>query len=123
MKLDWYALADKEARAVFAALPDDLRACLASLAVTLDPQPTPDEEIEEGDDEALLGLFTGPTYAEAAETDDPMPSAIRLFIENLRDEAEDDPDRFRQEVRTTLLHELGHYLGLDEDALEDRGLA
>lgn len=123
MKLDWYALADRETRAVFAALPDDLRGCLASLAVTLDPQPTPDEEIEEGDDQALLGLFTGPTYAEAAETDDPMPSAIRLFVENLRDEAEDDPERFRQEVRTTLLHELGHFLGLDEDALEARGLA
>ena len=52
-----------------------------------------------------------------------MPSAIRLFIENLRDEAEDDPERFRQEVRTTLLHELGHYLGLDEDELERRNLA
>ena len=123
MKLDWYALADQEARAVIAALPPDLKACIANLAVTLDPQPRPDEEIEEGDDEALLGLFVGPTYAEAGETDDPMPSAIRLFVENLRDEAEDDPDRFRQEVRTTLLHELGHYLGLDEDELEKRGLA
>jgi predicted Zn-dependent protease with MMP-like domain len=44
-------------------------------------------------------------------------------VENLRDEAEDDPTRFRQEVRTTLLHEIGHFLGLDEDGLSDRGLA
>jgi predicted Zn-dependent protease with MMP-like domain len=51
-----------------------------------------------------------------------MPSAIRLYIENLRDEAEDDPERFRREVRKTLLHELGHYLGLEEDDLEKRGL-
>lgn len=123
MKTDWYALADHEARAVRAALPPDLRGCLAGLAVTLDPYPTPDEEMQEGDDEALLGLFVGPTYAEAAGDCDPLPSAIRLFVENLRDEAEDDPARFRQEVRTTLLHELGHYLGLDEDELERRGLA
>jgi predicted Zn-dependent protease with MMP-like domain len=123
MKTDWYALADKEARAVCAALPDDLRACLADLAITLDPYPTPDEELEDGDDEALLGLFVGPCYAEATGEGDPMPSAIRLFVENLRDEAEDDPARFRQEVRTTLLHELGHYLGLGEDELERRGLA
>ena len=123
MQIDWYALADQEARAVFAALPPDLSACLADLAVTLDPQPTAEEEMQDGDDEALLGLFVGPSYAEAAETNDPVPSAIRLFVENLRDEAEDDPARFRQEVRTTLLHELGHYLGLDEDDLEKRGLA
>ena len=123
METDWYALADQESRAVLAALPSDLRGCIANLAITLDPYPRPDEEIEEGDDEALLGLFVGPSYGEAEQDNDPMPSAIRLFVENLRDEAEDDPERFRQEVRTTLLHELGHYLGLDEDELEKRGLA
>ena len=48
---------------------------------------------------------------------------IHLYIENLRDEAQDSPARFRQEVRTTLLHEIGHYLGLDEQALARRGLA
>jgi predicted Zn-dependent protease with MMP-like domain len=120
---DWYALADQEVRAVCAALPPDLRACLADLAITLDPCPTPDEELQDGDDEALLGLFAGPTYAEATGDGDPLPSAIRLFVENLRDEAADDPSLFRQEVRTTLLHELGHYLGLDEEGLDQRGLA
>ena len=30
---------------------------------------------------------------------------------------------FREEVKSTLLHELGHYLGLDEDQVEDLGLA
>lgn len=119
----WYALADEEACAVFAALPTEIRTQVAGLAVTLDPFPSPDEEIEEGDDEALLGLFVGPSFGEALETADPEPSAIRLFVENLRDEAEDDPVRFRQEVRTTLLHEIGHYLGLDEDGLAERGLA
>jgi len=123
MGTDWYALADKEVRDVRCALPSDLRACITNLAITLDPYPTPDEEIQEGDDEDLLGLFVGPCYAESASDNDPFPSAIRLFIENIRDEAEDDPARFRQEVRTTLLHELGHYLGLDEDELEKRGLA
>ena len=123
MSPDWYALAEDEVRLVCAELPQDLRACLADLAITLDASPTRDEELEDGDDEALLGLFVGPSFAEASSDLDPMPSAIRLFVENLRDEAEDDPSRFRQEVRTTLLHELGHYLGLDEDGLDERGLA
>lgn len=119
----WYTWADEEACAVRRALPEALRERLGGLAVTLDGWPTPDDELQEGDDEALLGLFTGPSYGEELETSDPTPPAIRLFVENLRDEAEDDPARFRQEVRTTLLHEIGHYLGLEEEQLEARGLA
>jgi predicted Zn-dependent protease with MMP-like domain len=122
LAIDWYNLADQEVAAVYAALPSDLRACLASLAVTLESRPTSDEQLEEGDDEDLLGLFVGASFAEVADEAEPLPSAIRLFVENLRDEAEDDPARFRQEVRDTLLHELGHYLGLDEDGLTERGL-
>ena len=38
------------------------------------------------------------------------------------DFAEDDPDTFREEVRITFLHELGHLLGLDEEDLDVRGL-
>ena len=123
MNEDWTAIADHEVQAVCAALPEDLRSCIAELTITLDPYPLPDEEMEEGDDENLLGLFEGPSYAELPDNADPMPSAIRLYIENLRDEAEDDPKRFRHEVRKTLLHELGHYLGLEEDDLDKRGLA
>lgn len=123
MKMEWYEMADHEVQAVCAALPQDLRACMANLAITLDPRPRPSEQIEEGDEEGLLGLFVGPAYAEHQDDSDPMPSAIRLYIENLRDEAEDDPKRFRHEVRKTLLHELGHYLGLEEEDLDKRGLS
>lgn len=122
MAWDWYKLADQEVAAVCAALPPDLRDCLAGLSITLEPHPEFDEQSEEGDDENLLGLFVGTSFADAADGLEPMPGAIRLYVENIRDEAEDDPVRFRQEVRDTLLHELGHYLGLDEDGLAVRGL-
>ena len=119
----WYVWANEEACAVRAALPPELREITAHLIVTLDAKPSPDEEQQEGDSDELLGLFVGPSVGEEPDTSEPLPPAIRLFIENLRDEAENDPERFRQEVRTTLLHELGHFLGLDEDGLEARGLA
>ena len=122
-KKKWYDIADEEVAAVRASLPPAIRETLRGLAVTLDPYPTPDEELQEGDDEGLLGLFVGACFGEELASNDPMPPAIRLFVENLRDEAEDDPARFRQEVRITLLHEIGHYLGWDEDELEERGLA
>jgi predicted Zn-dependent protease with MMP-like domain len=51
-----------------------------------------------------------------------MQPQVILFLGNLWDEVEGDVELFLSEVRTTYLHELGHYLGLDEDDLADRGL-
>jgi predicted Zn-dependent protease with MMP-like domain len=67
-----------------------------------------------------LGLFTGPEFAD--EENVPLPPQIILFLENIRDFAGGSEEFFREEVRTTFLHELGHYLGLDEDELTERGL-
>ena len=52
----------------------------------------------------------------------PLPPGIILFLRNLWDLAEGDEPFYRAEVRTTYLHELGHFLGLDELDLEERGL-
>ena len=48
---------------------------------------------------------------------------IRLFLDNLWEDCDRDLETFRDEVRITLLHELGHYLGLDEDQVAALGLA
>jgi predicted Zn-dependent protease with MMP-like domain len=73
-----------------------------------------------GDD--LLGLFEGASLSDPTPDDlDSLPR-IRLFLDSLWDYAEGDPEIFRQEVRITLLHELGHYLGLNEDQVANMGL-
>ena len=77
---------------------------------------------DEGVEPDLLGLFVGPALDEAAGLDDPLPPEILLFLENLWDYAEEDPGIFREEVRRTYLHELGHYLGLEEDDMASRDL-
>ena len=69
-----------------------------------------------------LGLFVGPAYADEEATPSPIPPQIILFLDNVWDIAEGDLEIYREEIRTTFLHELGHYLGLDEDDLYDRGL-
>ena len=51
-----------------------------------------------------------------------MPPQILLFVENIWDFAEGDEDVFCEEVRVTYYHELGHYLGLEEDELNLAGL-
>jgi predicted Zn-dependent protease with MMP-like domain len=67
----------------------------------------------------ILGLFVGPPHGEA--TDD-VPAQILLFLGNLWDYAEQDPQTFIDEVHVTYLHELGHYFGWDEDDLAAREL-
>lgn len=69
-----------------------------------------------------LGLFSGLTYGEGEpRTPDEMPR-ITLFLNTLWEESGSDPQSFAEEVETTFLHELGHYLGWDEDDLAERGL-
>lgn len=71
----------------------------------------------------LLGLFEGrPHVDEASEMIADIPR-IRLFLDNLWDYAEHNRETFREEVRITLLHELGHFLGLDEAGVAALGLA
>jgi predicted Zn-dependent protease with MMP-like domain len=78
---------------------------------------------DEYHDPALLGLFEGNgRHDPEPQSPEELPR-IRLFLDNLWDYAEHDPALYRHEVRTTLLHELAHYLGLDESQVEALGLA
>lgn len=71
----------------------------------------------------LLGLFEGLSLADPEPETVPQLPRIRLFLDNLWEHAGRDREIFRDEVRVTLLHELGHYLGLDEDQVAELGLA
>lgn len=111
--------AEVEIEAAFGDLPPPLREKAQDVPVTFEPVPNQGLEAD-GISPDTLGLFTGADYADGGHT--PMPPQIILFLENLWEFAAGDEATFRQEVRTTLLHELGHYLGLDEEDLTERGL-
>lgn len=102
-------------------LPEELRGHAAEIPVTLETAPTTEMEAEgiEGD---TLGLFVGESHDSMGDVMNPMPGQILLFLENIWDFAGEDLKRFREEVSVTLLHELGHYFGWDEEDLFDRGL-
>ena len=122
MNLDWKKLctvAAAEVEATLTALPKPLRERAEKLPVTFERQPNAGLQAD-GIEPDTLGLFAGAEFVE--EESVPLPPQIILFLENLRDFAEGDEVIFREEVRTTFLHELGHYLGLDEDELTKRGL-
>ena len=117
----WFNLAEAEVRGTLQALPAALRGPLRDVPVLFEERPGP-ALTDDGWPDDLLGLFEGPTHGERVADVSTMPPTITLFLANLRDEIGDDPAAFRQEVRTTLLHEIGHYLGLEEDALRARDL-
>lgn len=122
MSADWKkleALALAEVEATLAALPAPLREQAQKLPVTFERRPNRALQAD-GIAADTLGLFVGPEFAEQDAV--PMPPQIILFLENLWELAEADEEFFRDEVHTTVLHELGHYLGLDEDGLTKRGL-
>ena len=70
----------------------------------------------------LLGLFEGPTRLEADTTSCDSPPRIILYMRNLWAWSKQDRKVFAREVRLTYLHELGHFLGLEEDDLARRNL-
>ncbi|MCX7591874.1 MAG: metallopeptidase family protein [Kiritimatiellae bacterium] len=111
--------AETEVRAVLTALPEQIRTKLKDVPICFEPSPTK-EMISNGVDPELLGLFVGHEYEESNQY--PEVRQIFLFVENIWEEANHDPTDYRAQVRLTLLHEIGHYLGLEEDELGVRGL-
>ncbi|MCC6235154.1 MAG: metallopeptidase family protein [Verrucomicrobiales bacterium] len=109
-----------EVAATLEALPEELHAAAAKVPVIYQKRPDP-RLVEEGLDPDLLGLFVGDSRTEG-EPGTAVPSQILLFLENLWAFAEEDWGFYAEEVEVTFLHELGHYLGLEEEDLEDRGL-
>jgi predicted Zn-dependent protease with MMP-like domain len=103
-------------------LPPALRRAVANVVIFVVDHPERWIVEQEPWDPRLLGLFEGPTLAaERAGEGAGQKPHVYLFHRNL-ERAFPDAQGLAEQVRITLLHELGHYLGLDEGDLEERGL-
>jgi predicted Zn-dependent protease with MMP-like domain len=102
-------------------LPAAVRTAAAGVPVCLEPRPNA-AILAEGWEPDILGLFVGHAHLGELADAQPLPPQILLFLENLWDYAEGDESIYRDEVRLTYLHELGHYLGWDEEEIARRGL-
>jgi len=105
---------------VIHSLPDELQREAQKLPVSYDSRS--DEDLKRDRLDETLGLFVGASHLDGLEESDNLPPQIILFLVNIWNFADGDEAIYREEVRTTYLHELGHYLGLEEIDLEERGL-
>jgi predicted Zn-dependent protease with MMP-like domain len=113
-----------EVKRALAALPAPDRKALASVPLELAELPEVDDlvAVEPPLSPGLLGLFRGPSEQEPCLPEDGEPCrSIVLYRRNLVRYARDRAELSAQ-VRVTLLHELGHLRGEDDEALRRRGL-
>ena len=85
-------------------LPPDLAAGLKNVAVVVE-----EENPEEPD---ILGLFEEEPY---------LPAKVTVYRRPLEEDFGDDTEELERQIRITVLHELAHYFGIDEERLEELG--
>ena len=94
---------EEHVRRALASLPPELARALENVEIVV--------EDEHPDDPDLLGLFEEQEY---------LPAKITIYRLPL-EESFPDPQELEQEIRITVLHELAHYFGFDEDRIDELG--
>lgn len=99
-------------RAALDSLPPNLAAALKNVAVVVEDENPADPD--------LFGLYEGVPLPERGDMAGALPDRIAIYRLPLEDEFP-DPAELEEEIRITVLHELGHYFGLDEERLAELG--
>jgi Flp pilus assembly protein TadD/predicted Zn-dependent protease with MMP-like domain len=111
----------KEIDSVIAGLPNERRARVTAIKVEVVdlPDPVDLKAVQPPFPPTILGLYRGPVGRVHTAADDP-PSIV-LYRKNLA-RAVKTRTELSEQIRDTLLHEIGHLEGLDEDDLRRRGM-
>lgn len=107
---------ERAAKKTLDELPEEFASLLRNVPVLLESRPSR-SLVESGFDPRAYGLFEGPEHG---EDDIPAPTRVVLFTSNLL--ASFSGEELDEQVELTVLHEVGHYFGLDEDDMERLGL-
>jgi predicted Zn-dependent protease with MMP-like domain len=101
---------DEHVRAAIEDLPPEIAAALENVAVVVE-----DEHPDEPD---LFGWYDG--LGPGRDHAGALPDRIVIYRRPL-EKAFSDPQELENEIRITVLHELGHFFGLDEDRIRELG--
>jgi len=107
---------------VLDSLPEEFRRLLDDVAIVIEDSPTPDQcGLAGAEDGWLYGLYEGVPATEWGADWVALPNKISLFRLPLETDFP-DPDELEEEVRITVIHELAHHAGIDDDRLHELDL-
>jgi predicted Zn-dependent protease with MMP-like domain len=95
------------------SLPADLRTAMSNVEIVVEDENT--------DDPDLFGLYLGIPLTERGDYVGALPDKIAIYRVPLEEEFGDDPAVLEDEIRITVLHEVAHHFGIDEDRLAELG--
>jgi predicted Zn-dependent protease with MMP-like domain len=114
----------KEVGRVIDRLPRSFRERLLNVEFVVEERPSIELLRAEGLDprhDTLYGIYQGVPLPDRSSLDPPLlPDKITIFAEPLLEDFS-DPEELREEIRLTVLHEIAHYFGMDEEEIEDLG--
>jgi predicted Zn-dependent protease with MMP-like domain len=107
-------------------IPEELREYLENVVITVQQEPSPELLEEMGmdpEEDTLLGLYQGVALTDKSVTDPvSYPDTIFLYQEPLQEMCE-SIEELEEEIEITVVHEIAHHFGIDEDRLEELGYA
>ncbi|MBI3926483.1 MAG: metallopeptidase family protein [Armatimonadetes bacterium] len=107
---------DRLVRQALSTLPEEFREYLHNVLITVEPEPRP-EHLEEMQDDTLLGLYIGtPLTEQGLDELYHLPDRILLFQGPLEAMCRTDQE-LAEQVRITVVHEIGHHFGLSEEEI------
>ena len=105
-------------------LPPEVQEALENVTVLVQDWPSPEqlESSDPDDPHSLLGLYEGIPQTDRGNYNLVLPDRITLFQRPL-EEVCDNRRELRDEVRTTVVHEIAHHFGWSDEELERMGYA
>ena len=105
-------------------LPRQFAEHMENVEIVIEDEPTLEQLAEQGLDvekDTLFGLYEGTPLPERDHNFGmALPDRITIFYRPLIESFE-TPGEIREEIRTTVIHEIAHFFGLDDDDIEDLG--
>lgn len=112
-------------REAVALLPQPLLSRVHNVDIVIESRPTAMDRKRAGirPGNLLLGLYHGVPLTHRGENYNLVPpDKISIYQDEIERLCGDDDDAIREQVRVTVLHELGHYFGIDDDRLHELGM-
>lgn len=103
-------------------LPEEFRQKLENVVVIIEDEPSSEllERLDVLPEDSLFGLYEGIPLTERGFEAPLHPDRIWIFQGPIEDECESEED-IKEEVKITIVHEVAHFFGLDDDYLEALG--